>query len=238
MIMKLKIIFAIIPSILPLSIAAQETQSALVEGNSYRLEKTISLELVSEAYGDQGCTVSSENPSNAGRASKFEVVKKEDGCDVIRFWSVFENSSTDNENLVKEDLEYVLPNRINGVPIEASTSTSGKTSGLLVLPYKYRTDDGSVTGEATVGYYAGWEFSFATLIASAGLSQVSLPVSETETENQSAVTLAGGVLLNNWDNVDIGLVIGIDHIGGNKGDTWQYEDDPWFSIMVGWNFSQ
>lgn len=208
-------------------------ESDLTESKSYRLEKTISIEPVSS-----GCTVTTPNPKHAGKASKFEVVKKEDGCDIIRFWSVYSSGDIEADKIVDEDVEYVLPTNINGVPISSSTTRSGKTSGLLVVPYKYRNDDGAITGEATVGYYAGWETRLGTLLLSAGLSQVSIPVSETENENQSAVTLAAGYLLSNWDSIDLGLVVGIDHIGGSKGEDWQYEDDPWFSLMIGWNFSQ
>lgn len=234
--MKKILLSSIITSLVSLNAFAD--QSPLIEGKSYRLEKTISILPVSQGYDDNGCNLTTTPSVFAGKASKFEVVKKDDGCDVVRFWSVFKNSSTGDNDLVLEDMEYVLPNKINGVPVDASTTRSGKTSGLLVVPYKYRGDDGSITGEATVGYYAGWETRAGTYLVSAGLSQVSIPVSDTETENQSAVTIAGGVLMNNWDNVDIGLIVGIDHIGGNKGDNWQYEDDPWISIMIGFNFSQ
>lgn len=208
-------------------------ESDLTVNTSYRLEKTISIEPVSS-----GCTVGTPNPKHAGKASKFEVLKKEDGCDIVRFWSIYSSGDVKKDQLIAKDVEYVLPSTINGVPISSSTTRSGKTSGLLVVPYKYRKDDGAITGEATVGYYAGWETSVGILLFSAGLSQVSIPVSETENENQSAVTLAAGYLLSNWDSVDLGLVVGIDHVGGSKGEDWQYEDDPWFSLMIGWNFSQ
>ncbi len=233
-----RLFFAVLTILLSFNSVAQEKQSSLLEGSSYRLEKTITLEPVTPDFEKQGCKLSSKSPAFAGRASKFKVIKKKDGCDVIRFWSVFKNSSTDDSNLALEDIEYVLPNSINGIPVDASTTRTGKISGLLVVPYKFRNDDGAITGEATVGYYAGWETSIGTYLLSAGLSQVSLPVSDTETENQSAITIAAGLLLKNWDNVDIGVIVGLDHIGGKKGDNWQYEDDPWLSIMIGWNFSQ
>lgn len=208
--------------------------SKLLEKRSYRLEKTVEIEPVSNACS----LVGDSAEKHAGKKSKFEVVKKFDDCDVVRFWSVYKTQELDEPDLVNEYSEYVLPKTIKGIPIESSVTRNGKKSGLLVVPFKYREDDGSITGEATVGYYAGWETKAGTLLMSAGLSQVSIPVSGTDSENQSALTIAFGYLLSNWDNVDIGFVVGVDHIGGTKGDGWQYEDDPWYSLMIGWNFSQ
>lgn len=210
-----------------------QRQSDLREGHSYRLAKTVLLDPVAD-----GCQSNPAGQKFAGEGSKFEVVVKLQGCDIVRFWSINGADEMEGRQRVIHSEEYVLPQSISGVPIEASTTKSGKSSGLLVLPYKLRNDDGSVTGDATVGYYAGWDTRAGTILFSAGLSQVSLPVSATETENQSAITVAVGYLIKNWGGVDMGVVLGIDHIGGDKGDDWQYEDDPWLSLMIGWNFSQ
>ncbi len=209
---------------------------------SYRLEKTIQVAPLTDDYQTQGCqgAITKSDSPYAGKVSKFKVQYQKQGtdCYVIRFRSVFANESTDSKNLVKEDVDYLLPSQIHGVPIRSSVSDFGETSGLLVVPFKYREDDKSISGEATVGYYAGFDMKWGTLVGAAGLTQVSIPVSDTETENQSAITLAGGVLIKNWDGLEMGLIVGVDHIGGTKGDSWQYEDDLWYSLMIGWNFGR
>ncbi len=182
-------------------------------------------------------------PEHAGKASKFTVKYEFKDCNIILFWSVYRTGKEYQKDskplipVVQEYKEYVLPKNINSVPIENSVTRNGKKSGVLVIPYKLRNDDGALTGGATVGYYFGWEHRDITTLLSAGLSRISVKSNSGSTTDETALTIATGLILNNWDNVDVGLIVGLDHIGGAVGKSWQYEDDPWISFMVGWNFS-
>jgi hypothetical protein len=116
--------------------------------------------------------------------------------------------------------------------------------GLLVVPFKYRTGDGSLSGNSSIGYYAGTSFYADTYtlmpFISAGLTEISVNVDPDtdEVENASGLTVALGYIFKDSSNFQIGAVLGIDHLGGSKGNAWEYEDDPWISISVGYNFAQ
>jgi hypothetical protein len=122
----------------------------------------------------------------------------------------------------------------------ARESLTGLSAGPLIVPFKFRLDDESLTGDAELGVYAGitfepgctksnWCFRVTPLI-SAGLSQVSV-ADENDTENKTAVTIAVGFLITNWADLNIGLIYGQDRIGDSS---WEHEGDGWISFMVGW----
>ena len=71
-----------------------------------------------------------------------------------------------------------------------------------------------------------------TPMLSAGLTQVSVVDDEgDDTENKSGFTWAVGLLMQNWDGMNIGIVYGEDRIGDSD---WEHEGDGWWSISVGW----
>lgn len=134
-----------------------------------------------------------------------------------------------SESLAKFELENV-----------SKLSLTGLSSGPLVVPFKFRLNDDSFTGDAAIGLYAGitfepgctranWCFRITPLV-SAGISQVSV-ASGTETESKTAVTWAAGFLITDWADINIGVIYGEDRIGEKS---WQYEGEGWVSIMVGW----
>lgn len=119
-----------------------------------------------------------------------------------------------------------------------TNSFRGVVSGPLIVPFKYRTGDESFSGEASIGYYAGWGMDFfntgvgITPMLSAGLTQVSVADGTGEgTENKSGFTWTAGFLFQNWDGMNIGIVYGEDRIGDSQ---WEHEGDGWWSISMGW----
>jgi hypothetical protein len=122
-------------------------------------------------------------------------------------------------------------------------SFAGIVSGPLIVPFKYRLDDKSISGEAMIGYYAGISFDMGeseynvgiTPFLSAGLSQISVnSVTDdglVDADSKTGFTWSAGLLIRNWDAVNIGLVYGRDRIGDS---TWEHEGEGWFSISVGW----
>ena len=68
------------------------------------------------------------------------------------------------------------------------------------------------------------------LFIAGGLTQISVTEDE-ETSNQTGVSLAAGILIQNWAGVNIGLVYGEDRIGNQD---WEHEGEGWLSFMVGW----
>ncbi len=181
--------------------------------------------------------------------SKFEVVEKADNGDYhIIFTKVYESSADEYKSQKWAQVNgevYILSKMYNNLtPVENVTteSFSGLNAGALIVPYKYRLGEDTLAGDATIGMYFGatfdsptcksdvWCFQIAP-IASAGLSQVGVNDGAGNSDNKTAVTWAAGLLLKNWDTVNIGLVYGEDRIGDKD---WKHEGDGWVSIMVGW----
>lgn len=154
-----------------------------------------------------------------------------------------------NDEWVSQDVVYILPKSLASSELEikdvASESLAGLSAGPLIVPFKFRLDDDSVDGDATVGFYAGttfepgctrigWCFRLTPLL-SAGLSQVSVPTAVGADENRSAFTVAAGFLITSWADMNIGLIYGQDRIGDR---TWAHEGEGWVSFMVGWQLSK
>jgi hypothetical protein len=123
------------------------------------------------------------------------------------------------------------------------TLDHGVTQGLLVVPFKYRTHDDALTGGSTVGYYAGYQKNFygirTTVLASLGLSPIATQdVNTKEIDNKWGLTGAAGVIWTLPASLQLGIVAGYDHLGGPSGKDWQYENNLWLSIAIGFNFIQ
>jgi hypothetical protein len=114
--------------------------------------------------------------------------------------------------------------------------------GLLVMPFKLRTKDGTLSGESTLGYYAGIESDFlqakSSYVAAAGLTLIPITDTAGKTDQKTGVTAALGWIFTTLDNFQIGAFVGVDHLGGDSGRAWKYENDPWVSISIGFNFAR
>jgi hypothetical protein len=154
-----------------------------------------------------------------------------------------------------EHKEYLIPAfvLIDKEPNKSSldkltrVSLSGPVTGTLIIPFKYRLNDKSLEGESTIGLYAGWAVDPTWNGRAAGvvfvpffsLGLTNVSVSETDSTGQeqskseSGVTIACGILLNNWSNTALGLVLGQDRIGDSS---WEHEGKSWVSFSVGWKF--
>jgi len=113
--------------------------------------------------------------------------------------------------------------------------------GLLVIPFKFRTEDQSLSGQSTLGYYFGNKSEYlsgsGTYFGSIGLSQVDVPVSGKSTETKTGLSISGGYIFESIDGFQVALVVGSDRLGGSAGDDWVYEKDIWVSIGLGFNLA-
>lgn len=205
----------------------------LEEKKIYRLD--ISLYDLERIRGGETCFVAKNN-------SSFVVVDAtKDNFYIIRFVKINELNGLKN---VSSDELYKLPKKYGDVDVSKSVKSvlSGPSSGPLIVPFKYRLDDRSISGEATIGYYAGYSLEIPIYrtdtvislspILAAGISQINIATNG-ETDTKSGITWAGGLLIQNWANVNIGIVYGEDRIGKNN--NWEHEGNGWVSFMVGWN---
>lgn len=208
-------------------------------------------------------SLTSTTPIFVGAESKFMVLElvNDDNYAIVferiyyaRTQTGTQNNSTTSTQPPSAEFgrTYILPKKSSQNVTVANTvvqSLSGFTSGPLVVPFKYRLNDDSISGESTLGYYAGWNIEDLTFgvfgnrrltltpFLSAGLTQVSVSSigdnGEVNSDTKTGVTWAGGLLLKNWDNLNIGLVYGQDRIGDG---TWEHEGEGWISLSVGWEF--
>lgn len=206
----------------------------LEEKKVYRLDKSIH-NLARTRDDQEGFVVAS--------GSKFIVVDSQAYPDayIIRFVVIYNDDNV--TSTVKDDEEYKLYKIIGGTSIanSAKLSLTGPVSGPLIVPFKYRTDDKSLSGEAAIGYYAGYRtettipFTNTRIPVSpfiaGGLTQINVSTTG-DADNKSGVTLAVGILINNWADVNLGFVYGQDRIGDS---TWKHEGDGWISFMIGWD---
>lgn len=232
-------------------LACNSYADELAKNSKYRIRTAVKVSLDGEKYN-----------LNVGSQSKFIVVNSDTDKYAIRFLNIYpyneivDATKREPSNYKTEKISDVLVDNIyflersasNGVPIESRVEQSfgGLVSGPLIIPFKYRLDDKSIGGDATIGYYAGAGFDsnfrgisdtyiIFTPFISAGLTQVAVITKANDgsikTDNKSGVTLAAGLLIKNWDSVNIGLVYGQDRIGDK---TWAHEGEGWLSISVGW----
>ncbi|WP_115719635.1 hypothetical protein [Gallaecimonas mangrovi] len=242
-----KLILIIVVTLISYSSQAAE----LIKDKSYRARTNL---VVSDGKN---------NGLKVGAQSKFVILDNDDKDKyAIKFMNIYQygeilppqkrtlkvTTEYKNSDVIKGDIYYLSKDEVNGVPVEnrVQQSFGGLVSGPLIVPFKYRLDDKSIGGDATVGYYAGWgiETNFFNLsdtyvtftpFLSAGLTQVSV-LSEaedgtTKTDSKSGFSWATGILIKNWDSVNIGIVYGQDRIGDQD---WQHEGEGWFSISIGW----
>jgi hypothetical protein len=221
--------------ILLLAFSFVAAAQSLEENKIYRLSKTVN-DLVLIPPADES------NKFVAAKGSKFVVIDSGGSTFyVVRFVSVVDFK--ESKSTVVEDSEYKLSKTIGLVDISRSVERSfgGPVSGPLVVPFKYRLDDKSLSGDAAIGYYAGYGFEPKIIgtdfripispFVAGGLSQISV-VNNGTTDNKTGITLAVGFLIQNWANINIGLVIGQDRIGES---TWAHEGGRWVSFMIGWD---
>ena len=176
----------------------------------------------------------------AGKRSKIQIYKKDSTHYYVEMKLVYRPLDEEGKK------EYVKPGgnykiKKDDLQLSDVTTSFDLTSGTLVVPFKLRANDGSLTGDATIGMYAGIRkdlFSiFDTIfLASFGLSNITVSAGENDNETRLGVTVALGFIITDWDKVQIGFITGIDHLGGETGKNWEYEDDPWFSVMIGYTF--
>lgn len=187
--------------------------------------------------------------------SRFLVVGEKDGEYLIQFSDVYGEDDIivlpDGTEWASTSISYTLPEKLDAnysSEYYAEKSLKGLVSGPMIIPFKWRRSDNSISGEATVGAYAGISFESPTCngtgafcfqitpILSAGLSQISIyDTSSNESETRSGITMAAGLLLQNWGGTNIGILYGKDRIGDTS---WEYEGDGWWSFSIAWQLTE
>jgi len=160
----------------------------------------------------------------------YEVDELDDGDD-----------STPNKKVTK-DKYFSKPYKLclegtNKVEKSYYKRVGGVSTGLLVVPFKLRSGD--IFSDLTIGQYISYKWEVIELLATAGLSQISISeVGTNEIETKTGITYAFGVNFEIDKNWDLALLVGADHLSGTTGDNWQYQDKAWVSFAIGFNFTR
>ena len=178
----------------------------------------------------------------AGADTKFYIVDERDE----HYQILFKKEKDIAVAPIKEGYEQVRPKqffKINkkSLPKESYRLHFGIAHGPLIVPFKLRTNDGSLTGQSTLGYYLGIKSDFlfgsGTLFGSAGITLIPVKdVNSSSTDEKTGVSWAFGYSFASKSNFQAAIIVGWDHLGGDAGDSWEYEDDTWVSFAIGFEF--
>ena len=113
----------------------------------------------------------------------------------------------------------------------------GMNTGVLFVPFKMRSGD--LFADTEVGPYVSYKFEKLEYLLNVGISQISISeVGTKDVESKTGLTVALGVNFEVAKNWDIAILSGVDHLSGAEGDTWEYQDKPWLSFSIGFNFTR
>ena len=113
----------------------------------------------------------------------------------------------------------------------------GVSTGFLVVPFKLR--DGDIYSDAAIGPYISYRWHVIELLATAGISQISVSeIGSDDVESRTGLTVAGGINFSIDKNWDVALLVGADRLSGALGDQWAYQGKAWFSFAIGFNFTR
>ena len=114
---------------------------------------------------------------------------------------------------------------------------NGPTAGALTVPFRLSISDGKILPGGTIGAYGGYTFLIAgvetTILGAVSLGNVPLgSLGSTDVTTIPGISAAVGLLLNLFQNFQLGFVVGIDHTGNSS---FSYEHKPWVSFGVGYD---
>jgi hypothetical protein len=196
-------------------------------------------------YGFTAWKMIDEKEYAAGAGTTFYIVRRHDS----KVYVIFDDEDEITEAPPNGTITYERVSIRQIYEIEKSELLNtyrmrwGIAHGPLVVPFKYRTADGTLSGESTLGYYLGVKSETillsGTAFISAGLSLIPISdVNSQEAENRTGFSWAIGYALKTKTDFQAAIVAGSDHLGGTAGDNWKYEDDIWISLAIGFNFME
>lgn len=190
---------------------------------------------VNKTSEDCSITPSVDVPKGTKFRQTHDKGSQTDSEYIIHIYEV--EMDTDEDNTFQTYFDS--PFRLCSTKVDKSNykRTGGLNTGLLVVPFKLRSGD--IYSDSTLGPYLSYKFESVELISLLGISQVS--VSEVETsdvETKQAITWAAGVSFEVAKDWDVAFLFGADHLSGEAGENWEYQDKVWLSFAIGFNFTR
>jgi hypothetical protein len=146
------------------------------------------------------------------------------------------------EQIVHKDVNYKIG--ITNLPRYNYRLLFGLDWGALTVPFKLQTKDGVLSAGSSIGPYIGWKQRWifglpSTLVLSAGLSIIpTQDVNATSIDTKTGLTFASGIVFTPVSQLQIGIITGLDHLGGNVGKNYPYENKLWISFAIGFGFTK
>ncbi|NQT64101.1 MAG: hypothetical protein HQ556_14170 [Candidatus Marinimicrobia bacterium] len=182
----------------------------------------------------------------AGASSKYEVINTTETHYVVKFISIAPYSA----NLNSLTMMIVNSKAVNSIPTVKFNAiyrikkidlpsyfhefNAGVVTGVLSVPFKLLYD-GTISPGATLGIYAGYKYKSYTALISGGFATIpTSTISSDKIDTDMGLTGAIGLLIEPKDQLQLGVIYGFDHLGQE----WKYEDKGWFSLAIGYSFTQ
>lgn len=187
------------------------------------------------------CTDDSCTSFAAGKKSRFIVLEEGDEQMIVAFKRVAPgkpdgctDTAADKTNLYKINTSVMRS--------FCYRYAFGLEHGPLVVPFKLRSRNRTITGESTLGYYLGLRLNWFEISASPFISGglALIPVSDVnseQSENRTGVSFSFGTILQTSQRLQLAVVMGWDYLGGDAGRHWEFEGNPWYSFAIGFSFT-
>jgi hypothetical protein len=150
------------------------------------------------------------------------------------------DSTNDNDYTINKYFSAPYKVCLNGkhrVQKSMYKRVGGVNTGVLVVPFKLR--DGDLYSDSTIGPYISYKWEVIEVMLTAGLSQISVSeIGNEEIESETGLTAAAGINFEIDKNWDVAFLFGADHLSGETGDAWKYQDEVWISFGIGFNFTR
>lgn len=164
------------------------------------------------------------------------------------------NTDASSGETEDKDIFFKLPLAIFTKYCDLKLDKHSFALGVLVLPIKMRfggkSGDGTqlrdftFSNDVSIGLSVGYRYIPNRRFSSNFLTGISLTsVGVTPDNTKNAVSTATNLSAITWhlgylfqiDNFQIGAFTGVDYLAGNVGRKWDYKDEMWFGIGIGYS---
>lgn len=192
-----------------------------------------------------------EDATHVESASKFKIVDKEGDYYVIEFWT-WKNDSLKKATLNVDSMNRTRKFLIHKDNLEHIANKVYRhftpAIGSMTFPFKYRPQTGVFENTFALNMTGGvrWNFSETndnhSLSALFGVGPSTIVFNKfntdttisniTDPEQRAALTMSLNVVYQ-WELLQAGLSMGIDHKFDGNREKWIYQGKPWFALGIG-----
>lgn len=125
----------------------------------------------------------------------------------------------------------------NYTPKSNYKRVGGMNTGVLFVPFKMRSGD--LYADSEIGPYVSYKSEKLEYLLNVGISQIAVSeVGTKDVQTKTGLTAAVGINFEVSRNWDVAILAGVDHLSGDEGDSWEYQDKHWLSFSIGFNITR